>query len=259
MKVVNSTNELYDGFTQKNPVLIPWCNADRLLFVEGEDDYRLQQPLDNHESLKMRISGVKFDEKNLQLAIGRVGYDHILADRQSYFRENGDAVAIELERGRREGAPFAYIASAIGVAAIVETMDSFFVLGERSDAALHQCGSLLHGIAGYCEQGEDFHNIDPVGDIYRELEEETGIGGDSVLDTKLLGLCFHELKVGVNFIFHFRIDRPASYFMNNGPWRNAKDGDEHSSFLVCTPQEFAAVIENKNVHYSIKGIATALK
>ena len=218
------------------------------------DDYRL--PLDKTKiiDVKPRLSSIELNESTLHMAIGKVCYQQILEDRKSFYSNNGTEVLERLKRGYNEKKPFSYLASSIGVTALVETSDSKLIFGNRTNTAQHPSGKLLHGISGYCELGQDFYfKINPEKDVLRELEEETGITPQSVEQSKLLGLCFHELKIGMNFVFRIKVDKDASYFSDNGYWKDAVDQKEHSHFTAYTNEELPQLLKCPYLHYSIAG------
>ena len=188
------------------------------------------------------------------MAIGKVFYQDIIDDRQAYYNQDGQVIFNRLKKGRMEHNPFAYIAGSLGVTALVETSDCKFILGNRKDIALHPGGKLIHGISGYCEFSDGLScKIDPYDDIIRELKEETRIDKRSIIQLKMLGLCFHEAKIGANFLFWLKIDIGSSYFMVDKLWQGAIDGDEHESFLAFTKNELSALLTNDCLHYSTRG------
>ena len=254
MKIIKRNDELFEYCLEKEILIIPCEETRGIKFIKGEDDYRFATGKYEDEEIKPRLAMVDLGGRDVCLAIGRVMFRHILEDRNAYYDADGVKIVESLKRGINGRNPLTYLASSLGVTALVETSDSQFALGSRRDPAMHSSSKLLHGIAGYCEFGEDvYYKIDPYKDMTREIREEAGIRRECIIRMTLLGLCFHQMKIGANFIFYVKVGIDSSYFKQGGSWENAIDSGEHRMFEIFTKEELFSVLTRDDVHYSTRG------
>jgi len=253
VKVLKTLHDLCD-YSEKIPSVFSVTELNNIKFMKGEDDYRFSTECCVEYEVKPRLSHLEIKDGFLKLYIGRVCYKHILEDRQKYYENNSDDILRRFKKGFDEDNPFKYLASSIGVTALIETIDSKFILGRRNDTIIHPNGRLLHGISGYCEShGDSIFKLNPFRDIERELEEEVGITSNHIAEMHLLGLCFHELKIGSNFIFWVKLWVDSSYFNEGGSWQQAVDAKEHKMFEVFERDELKEIVSKDYLHYSSRG------
>ncbi len=254
MKTLKTLHDLYNSCKESGVSVIPFTELQRIEFISGEDDYRYTSVYCKNGEVKPHLSKLEYFDDKWRLYIGRVCYKHIVEDRQKYYENNGIEILQRFKKGFYEDNPFKYLASSIGVTALIETIDSKFILGRRSDTIIHPNGRLLHGISGYCEShGDSIFKLNPFRDIERELEEEVGITSNHIAEMHLLGLCFHELKIGSNFIFWVKLWVDSSYFNEGGSWQQAVDAKEHKMFEVFERDELTEIITKNYLHYSSRG------
>ena len=130
--------------------------------------------------------------------------------------------------------PYAFFPRNPGVTGIIKTNDKRIIIGQRN-VQPDKYDGLLQGAAGHLEFRQDPKDIILRDDLYRELNEETGVSKNQVTNLEFLGL-FSDPSVGgddLDFCYLVDVDLPSNYFSEGG-WKEIvpEKQREHSQFFA---------------------------
>ena len=128
--------------------------------------------------------------------------------------------------------PYAFFPRNPGVTAIIKTNDKKIIIGQRN-VQPDKFEGLLQGAAGHLNFEKNCNNISIINNMYREVEEETGVANNSIKYSQFLGL-FSDPSVGgddLDFCYLVDVELPSNYFTQES-WKDKVEKPEHSKFFA---------------------------
>jgi 8-oxo-dGTP pyrophosphatase MutT (NUDIX family) len=120
------------------------------------------------------------------------------------------------------------LANPLGVSAAVLTADGFLLLGRRSEAVAWHAGR-LHPIGGMVQPAGRRIAPDPFAAMMRELEEETAIAAEHVVQSVCVGLVRDKQIVQPEIVFDVAVSLTAEEIRRKA--RHAADAAEHTELV----------------------------
>lgn len=181
-----------------------------------------------YDDRKLRYAGVRInaEQNNLEIALG---ITHYAAFKDDLKRTDEENYALQ-SRGLSEFQdPYAFLSRPPGVAGLVITREGTIIIGARDGG---DCDGILDSVAGHMQYQDDIRKVDPLKDLFRELEEERGLPANAVAQKPTFtGIYSHPARRDLDLTYIIHTNTSENYF-TTGKWKTLVKEREHKTLLT---------------------------
>ncbi|MBI2668266.1 hypothetical protein HYX14_00320 [Candidatus Woesearchaeota archaeon] len=171
----------------------------------------------------------------------RIGPTSFQEWKQDYNRSPEQAAALQslgLEQHADKGF---YLSNGLGAVVLTLTREKDVVVGVRQSDSYD---GAIHGAAGWMTFNQDFSQIHPQQDAYRELQEELNVKPEEVSSLTLIGLVAYPKTLEADFVYVAQTTKEREYF-SSGKWKDSVDAREHRDLVLLSNSQKIGQLVNE--------------